>query len=89
MKTIERVMRVMTHVNIGCAIGMVAWTAWSGVQVVQGRYPKPAPLATGAASPAAEQHLTHAPACCAERATRPAAEAGHHRRGHTHRALET
>jgi hypothetical protein len=34
---IERVMRVMTHFNIGVAIGLVAWVLWSGWQVVTGQ----------------------------------------------------
>ena len=32
MRTIERVMQVMTHVNIGATLGMVAWILWSGQQ---------------------------------------------------------
>lgn len=34
---IERVMRVMTHINIGAALGLVAWVLWSGWQVVTGQ----------------------------------------------------
>jgi hypothetical protein len=26
----ERVMRIMTHVNVGAALGLVAWVLWSG-----------------------------------------------------------
>jgi hypothetical protein len=37
MDPLERVMRIMTHVNIGAALGMVAWLAWSGAQVVTGQ----------------------------------------------------
>lgn len=37
MDPLERVMRVMTHVNIGAALGMAAWLAWSGVQLVTGQ----------------------------------------------------
>ena len=37
MDFIERVMRVMTHLNIGAALGMVAWLLWSGWQVVTGQ----------------------------------------------------
>jgi hypothetical protein len=33
---IERVMRVMTHINIGAAMGLAAWVLWSGWQVVTG-----------------------------------------------------
>lgn len=36
MRIIERVMRVMTHVNIGATIGTAAWILWSGAQVVIG-----------------------------------------------------
>jgi hypothetical protein len=34
---VERVMRIMTHINIGAALGMVAWVLWSGWQVVTGQ----------------------------------------------------
>jgi hypothetical protein len=34
---IERVMRVMTHINIGAALGLAAWVMWSGWQVVTGQ----------------------------------------------------
>lgn len=37
MNFIERVMRIMTHVNIGAALGLAAWVAWSGWQVVTGQ----------------------------------------------------
>lgn len=37
MNFIERVMRVMTHINIGAALGMAAWVLWSGWQVVTGQ----------------------------------------------------
>lgn len=37
MNFIERVMRVMTHLNIGAALGLAAWTLWSGWQVVTGQ----------------------------------------------------
>lgn len=71
MKTLERVMRVMTHVNIGCALGMVAWIAWSGVQVVSGRYPKPAPVSRSAVTAPAQHRLTAAPPCCLAPAATP------------------
>jgi hypothetical protein len=38
---IERVMRVMTHINIGAALGLVAWVLWSGWQVVAGPVASP------------------------------------------------
>ena len=37
MNFIERVMRVMTHINIGAALGLAAWVLWSGWQVVTGQ----------------------------------------------------
>ena len=37
MSLIERVVRVMTHINIGAALGLVAWVLWSGWQVVTGQ----------------------------------------------------
>lgn len=37
MNFIERVMRVMTHINIGAALGLAAWVLWSGLQVVTGQ----------------------------------------------------
>jgi hypothetical protein len=67
MKTLERVMQVMTHVNIGCALGMVAWVAWSGMQIVGGHYAQPQlrQLRPGsAAAPSHHQGLTPLPACC-------------------------
>jgi hypothetical protein len=33
----ERVMRVMTHINIGAALVLTAWVLWSGWQVVTGQ----------------------------------------------------
>lgn len=36
MRTIERVMQVMTHVNIGATLGMLAWILWSGQQAASG-----------------------------------------------------
>lgn len=37
MNLIERVMRVMTHLNIGASLGLAAWVLWSGWQVVAGQ----------------------------------------------------
>ena len=37
MNFIDRVMRVMTHINIGAALGLAAWVMWSGWQVVTGQ----------------------------------------------------
>ena len=64
MNTIERVMRVMTHVNIGCALGMVAWVASSGMLVVGGNWKVPPPRVP---APAMEPRLQTQPTgepCC-------------------------
>lgn len=53
MKAIERVVRVMTHVNIGAALGMTAWLLWSGYQAVSGDRERPSPQRTSP-SPAAD-----------------------------------
>lgn len=37
MNFIERVMRVMTHINIGAGLGLAAWVLWSGWQVLTGQ----------------------------------------------------
>lgn len=37
MNFVERVMRVMTHLNIGAALGLAAWVLWSGWHVVTGQ----------------------------------------------------
>lgn len=37
MNFIEHVMRVMTHIVIGAALGLAAWVPWSGWLVVTGR----------------------------------------------------
>jgi hypothetical protein len=34
---IDRVMRVVTHINVGAALGLAAWVLWSGWQVVTGQ----------------------------------------------------
>ena len=52
MDPLEHVMRVMTHVNIGAALGMVAWLTWSGAQVVTGQI-VPAPIAAQPDAPPA------------------------------------
>jgi hypothetical protein len=53
---IERVMRVMTHINIGAALGLAAWVLWSGWQVITGQ------IAPGhsAAEVRALMHTAHA-----------------------------
>jgi hypothetical protein len=42
MKTIERVMRIMTHINIGATLGTGAWILVSGLQIVGGEFSAPA-----------------------------------------------
>lgn len=37
MNFIERVMRIMTHINVGAVLGLAAWVLWSGWQVVAGQ----------------------------------------------------
>lgn len=37
MNFIGRVMRVMTPINIGAALGLAAWMLWSGWQFVTGQ----------------------------------------------------
>ncbi len=37
----HRLMRWMTHLNIGAALGMVAWVAWSGWLVMTGQIGTP------------------------------------------------
>jgi hypothetical protein len=72
MHPIERVMRVMTHLNIGLALGMVGWIAWSGVLVVSGELPVrlsvPTAPTTAAPAPAAYPQVRGAdpswPPCC-------------------------
>jgi len=66
MDPLERVMRVMTHVNVGAALGMLAWLAWSGTQLVTGqikpeRWTPPASVAPVDTAPVA------APTCHCER----------------------
>ena len=72
MKTLERVMRVMTHINVGATLGTAAWLLWSGSQVVSGpwtRAPRgPAPTAPGL-------HRTVAPSCCLVPAAGPSLQA--------------
>lgn len=41
MSFIQRVMRVVTHVNIGATLGLVAWLAWASLQVASGAQPIP------------------------------------------------
>lgn len=64
MNTIERVMRVMTHVNIGAALGMVAWVAWSGMLVVGGEWMvPPSRVPVPAEEPRLQSRPTGEPCC--------------------------
>ena len=72
MHPIQRVMRVMTHLNIGLALGMVGWIACSGVLVVIGELPVrrsvPTAPTTAVPAPAAYPDVRGAnpswPRCC-------------------------
>ncbi|MBL8330714.1 MAG: hypothetical protein JNJ71_17895 [Rubrivivax sp.] len=50
---VMRLMRLMTHVNIGAMLGMAAWLVWSGWQVSTGqiRIPRIDPPSANAAEP--------------------------------------
>ena len=69
MKIIERVMRVMTHVNIGATLGMAAWILWSGMEIVS----MPSGASRTHRPPAAHSHGDHSPATHAPAGGRPAA----------------
>ncbi len=61
MKPLERVMRVMTHINIGATLGTAAWVLWSGARIVTGAgTAAPPPLAV----PVQARHGTAALPCC-------------------------
>jgi hypothetical protein len=63
MKTIERVMRIMTHINIGATLGTGAWILVSGLQIVGGDFSTPAhPRAPALSQP--QHHELRRPACC-------------------------
>lgn len=73
MKTIERVLRVMTHVNIGATLGMAAWILWSGLQIVGLPSATPPPSHRPAAhAPADHSPATQAPSSHAPDRARPA-----------------
>lgn len=58
MNFIERVMRVMTHLNIGVALGLALWVLWSGWGLVTGRI---VPAHTAAEVRAMMRHAPVAP----------------------------
>lgn len=64
MRTIERVMRVMTHVNIGATLGMATCVAWSDLQVVSGDWKVPKPAASEPAQQRTERVQPVRLPCC-------------------------
>jgi hypothetical protein len=77
LNTLERVMRVMTHVNIGATLGTGVWILWSGLMIVG------APLQAMDAPPAAARPngASAVPSSCAT--CRPSeSHPGHHHEGH-------
>ena len=69
MKIIERVMRVMTHVNIGATLGMAAWILWSGMEFVG----MPSAALPAVRPPAPRSHGEHSPSSHSPAGARPAA----------------
>lgn len=73
MNPLERVMRLMTQLNIAATLATAGWVLWSGLQIViappTGPLPvRPAPVSTGllpaaAPSPTAVRLPAAAPAC--------------------------
>lgn len=72
MKTLERVMRVMTHINIGATLGTAVWLLWSGLQVVSGQW---TPALRGPAQTPSGLHRSVAPSCCFVPADGPSLQA--------------
>jgi len=72
MKTLERVMRVMTHINIGATLGTAVWLLWSGLQVVSGQW---TPALRGPAQTPPGLHRSVAPSCCFVPADGPSLQA--------------
>lgn len=73
MGTIERVMWVMTHVNIGATLGMAAWVLWSGGQVESGPWKIPHVDASTTQTPApAWRQPVERPCCFVPRGEGPA-----------------
>jgi hypothetical protein len=50
---VMRLVRLMTHLNIGAMLGMAAWLIWPGWQVTRGQLvpPRPEPQAHSQAEP--------------------------------------
>lgn len=72
MKTLERVMRLMTHINIGATLGTAVWLLWSGLQVVSGQW---TPALRGPAQTPPGLHRSGAPSCCFVPADGPSLQA--------------
>jgi hypothetical protein len=49
---VVRLMRLMTHINIGAMLGMAAWLLWSGWLLVTGQMPAASHTATAWVAPA-------------------------------------
>ncbi|HTP72482.1 MAG TPA: hypothetical protein VML58_09710 [Burkholderiaceae bacterium] len=64
MKDVQRVMRVMTHVNLGATLGLVAWLLWSGYAIASD------PLQDPASTSPAKRLLLQPAAACACRSGR-------------------
>lgn len=73
LRTIEHVMRVMTHVNIGATLGMASWLLWSGHLVVSGQWkiPQGHPVGTQTQTSASRQPV-ELPCCFVPAGDRPA-----------------
>lgn len=75
MTFLERMLRVLIHVNIGATLATAAWIVWSGTQIVSGRLvrlPTPAPTPTVVDASAS---ATAAPCGCGDAPTRNAESA--------------
>lgn len=73
MNPVERVMRVMTHLNIGASLGIAAWMVWASVQVASGAWPiRPlVPPLNSVATSADRHHSSHHASHHAGRTERP------------------
>lgn len=65
MNPVERVMRVMTHLNIGASLGIAAWMVWASVQLASGAW-LVRPLVQPAAPGTALHHSSHHPGRAAQ-----------------------
>jgi hypothetical protein len=58
VKPLERVMRLMTHLNIAATLATAAWVLWSGSQIVAGTGPWPGGQAMRSATASHVQQQT-------------------------------